>query len=68
MRKVERLEASPAVPPAACRTVQYHRLLKIIIEPGALYCLTWLLLLGFVAPRSPVSHILLSIVGQLAVR
>ncbi|KAI0250684.1 hypothetical protein BJV78DRAFT_547753 [Lactifluus subvellereus] len=65
MRKVERLEANPNVPPAAYRSVQYHRLLKIIIESGALYCITWTLLLGFIASGSPVSHVVLSVVGQL---
>ena len=50
------------------RTVQYRRLLKIIIGSGALYCLAWLLLLGFSASGSPVAHILLSIIGQLTVR
>jgi len=61
-RKVERLEANSA---GTYRTVQYRRLLKIIIQSGALYCLTWLLLLGFAASGSPASHILLSIIGQL---
>ncbi|KAH9048417.1 hypothetical protein EDB84DRAFT_1556872 [Lactarius hengduanensis] len=46
-------------------TVQLHRLLKILIESGGLYCLTWLLLLCFNLTGYPASHVFLSIIGQL---
>ncbi|KAI0301624.1 hypothetical protein B0F90DRAFT_1817086 [Multifurca ochricompacta] len=46
-------------------TVQYRRLLKILIESGGLYCLTWLLLLCFILSGSPAAHVCLSIIGQL---
>ncbi|KAI9465746.1 hypothetical protein BJY52DRAFT_483989 [Lactarius psammicola] len=46
-------------------TVQLHRLLKILIESGGLYCLTWLLLLCFNVTGYPASHVFLSIIGQL---
>ncbi|KAH9060607.1 hypothetical protein EDB87DRAFT_1683555 [Lactarius vividus] len=46
-------------------TMQLQRLLKILIESGGLYCLTWLLLLCFNLTGSPASHVFLSIIGQL---
>ncbi|KAH9006544.1 hypothetical protein EDB86DRAFT_3145222 [Lactarius hatsudake] len=46
-------------------TVRLHSLLKILIESGGLYCLTWLLLLCFNLTGSPASHVFLSIIGQL---
>ncbi|KAI9465744.1 hypothetical protein BJY52DRAFT_1209223 [Lactarius psammicola] len=60
LRKVERHGAT-----VGHGAVQLHRLLKILIESGGLYCLTWLLLLCFVLTGSPASHVFLSIIGQL---
>jgi len=45
--------------------VRYRRLVKIIIESGGMYCLTWLILLCLVLSRSTVMHVFLSIIGQL---
>lgn len=47
---------------------QCHRLLKVIIESGGMYCVTWLILLCLVLTNSIFSHIFLSIVAQLTVR
>ena len=44
-----------------------RRLLKILIESGGMYCLTWLILLCLVLTGSMASHIFLTIVGQLTV-
>lgn len=41
-----------------------HRLLKILIEPGGMYCLTWLILL---LTGSTALHIFITIFGQLTV-
>lgn len=48
--------------------VRYRRLLKVLIESGGMYCLTWLILLCLNATRSSASHIFFSIIGQLTVR
>ncbi|KAH9962979.1 hypothetical protein BC827DRAFT_185806 [Russula dissimulans] len=45
--------------------VRYRRLLKILIESGGLYCLTWLILLCLVLKHSAAEHIFCSIVGLL---
>ena len=47
---------------------RYRRLMKIIIESGGMYCLTWLILLCLVLSGSTAMHVLLSIIGQLTVR
>lgn len=46
---------------------RYRRLLKILIESGGMYCLTWLILLCLVLTGSMASHIFLTIIGQLTV-
>ena len=48
--------------------MRYRRLLKVLIESGGMYCLTWLVVLCLIATGSSASHIFLSIVGQLTVR
>jgi hypothetical protein len=47
---------------------RYHRLLKILIESGGMYCLTWLVLLCLVVTGSPTERIFMSIISQLTVR
>jgi hypothetical protein len=47
---------------------RYHRLMKIIIESGGMYCLTWLILLCLVLSGSTAMHVFISIIGQLTVR
>jgi len=48
--------------------VRYRRLLKILIESGGLYCLTWLILLCLVLKHSTAQHVFCSILGPLTVR
>ncbi|KAI9509300.1 hypothetical protein F5148DRAFT_1283086 [Russula earlei] len=45
--------------------VRYRRLLKILIESGGMYCLTWLILLCLVLKGSTAQHVFFSIIGQL---
>jgi hypothetical protein len=47
--------------------VRYHRLLKILIESGGMYCLTWLILLCLIVTGSDAAHVFLGIIGQLTV-
>lgn len=49
-------------------TGQLGRLIKILIESGGLYSLTWVFLLCLIVTKSPVSHVFLGIIGQLTVR
>jgi len=45
--------------------MRYHRLLKILIESGGMYCLTWLILLCLIVTGSDAAHVFLGIIGQL---
>jgi len=45
--------------------VRYRRMLKILIESGGLYCLTWLILLCLVLKHSAAQHVFCSLVGPL---
>jgi hypothetical protein len=47
--------------------MRYHRLLKILIESGGMYCLTWLILLCLIVTGSDAAHVFLGIIGQLTV-
>jgi hypothetical protein len=66
MRKAERLDALASV--IGRGGVRYRRLLKIVIESGGMYCLTWLILLCLAVTGSTAAHVFLSIIGQLTVR
>jgi hypothetical protein len=46
---------------------RYRRLLKMLIESGGMYCLTWLILLCLIITGSMASHVFLAIIGQLTV-
>ena len=65
MRRAERLDGLGSI--IGKGGVRYRRLLKILIESGGMYCLTWLILLCLVLAGSKTSHVLLSIIGQLTV-
>jgi hypothetical protein len=65
MRRAERLDGiSSLIGQGGAR---YRRLLKILIESGGMYCLTWLILLCLILTESKAQHIFLSIIGQLTV-
>jgi len=65
MRKAERLDRFSSI--LGRGGVRYHRLLKILIESGGMYCLTWLVLLCLVVTGSPTERIFMSIISQLTV-
>jgi hypothetical protein len=65
MRRAERLDGLGSL--IGQGGTRYRRLLKILIESGGMYCLTWLILLCLVLTRSTASHIFLTVVGQLTV-
>ncbi|KAI0280213.1 hypothetical protein BGY98DRAFT_350386 [Russula aff. rugulosa BPL654] len=44
---------------------RYRRLLKMLIESGGMYCLTWLILLCLIITGSMAEHVFLAIIGQL---
>jgi hypothetical protein len=66
MRKAERFDRFGSL--TGSGRVRCRRLLKILIESGGMYCLTWLILLCLVLKHSTASHVFFSIVGQLTVR
>jgi hypothetical protein len=66
MRRAERLDRFASI--MGQGEVRYRRLLKILIESGGLYCLTWLTLLCLVVTKSPAERIFISIISQLTVR
>jgi len=63
MRRAERLDGLGSI--IGQGGTRYRRLLKILIESGGMYCLTWLILLCLVVTRSMATHIFLTIIGQL---
>lgn len=63
MRRAERLDGLSSL--IGQGGTRYRRLLKILIESGGMYCLTWLILLCLILTGSMASHIFLTIVGQL---
>lgn len=65
MRRAERLDGIGSL--IGQGGTRYRRLLKILIESGGMYCLTWLILLCLVVTRSMATHIFLTIIGQLTV-
>jgi hypothetical protein len=65
MRRAERLDGLGSL--IGQGGTRYRRLLKILIESGGMYCLTWLILLCLVLTGSMASHIFLTIIGQLTV-
>ena len=66
MRKAERLDRFTSI--MGQGGVRYHRLLKILIESGGMYCLTWLIQLCLVVTHSPAERVVISIISQLTVR
>ena len=66
MRKAERLDALASM--IGRGGERYRCLLKMVIESGGMYCLTWLILLCLVVTDSTAAHVFLSIIGQLTVR
>lgn len=66
MRRMERLDRINSI--ISHGAVRYRRLIKIMIESGGMYCLTWLILLCLVLSGSTAIHVFLSIIGQLTVR
>jgi hypothetical protein len=66
MRKAERLDALASM--IGRGGERYRCLLKMVIESGGMYCLTWLILLCLVVTGSTAAHVFLSIIGQLTVR
>ncbi|KAF8496499.1 hypothetical protein F5888DRAFT_391838 [Russula emetica] len=65
MRRAERLDGLGSL--IGQGGTRYRRLLKILIESGGMYCLTWLILLCLILTGSTASHIFLTIIGQLTV-
>jgi len=63
MRRAERLDGLGSL--IGQGGTRYRRLLKILIESGGMYCLTWLILLCLILTGSTASHIFLTIIGQL---
>ncbi|KAF8483283.1 hypothetical protein DFH94DRAFT_689783 [Russula ochroleuca] len=63
MRKAEHLDGLSSI--IGQGGVRYRRLLKVLIESGGMYCLTWLILLCLILSGSKASHVFLSIIGQL---
>jgi len=65
MRRAERLDGLGSL--IGQGGTRYRRLLKILIESGGMYCLTWLILLCLILTGSMASHVFLAIIGQLTV-
>jgi hypothetical protein len=65
MRRAERLDGLGSL--IGQGGTRYRRLLKILIESGGMYCLTWLILLCLILTGSMASHVFLTIIGQLTV-
>ena len=65
---MERLDRISSISIVSRGGVRYRRLMKIMIESGGMYCLTWLILLCLVLSGSTAIHVFFSIIGQLTVR